>query len=151
MAFKIFNIGKANEEVSRLESEVERLTKELTAEKENAVLVASNAENVHRELTKAKESISTFEVSIKQKDSDLTTAKASIASLQAAIDDPKGEIEKRSTAKATELMAKMGVPPVPADKSEAGKSQGDIAAQFDAMPAGPDRSAFFKKHRKSLI
>ena len=151
MAFKIFNIGKANEEVTRLESEVDRLTKELAAEKENSELIARAAEC-------SKTTASNFEVQIKQAQSDLATAKQTIGTLtaerdsfKAIVESPEGEIEKRASAKATDLAAKMGVPPLPADKADlSNQSSGDIAAQFAAMKPGPERTAFFNKHKSKL-
>lgn len=109
MAFKFFNIGKANEEITRLEGEVARLTTEAQTATENANAVAAAAEQCKTDLTAAQTEITTLKANLVQKDSDLATV-ASVTeenkTLKATIADPKGEIANR----AAELARAQGVP-----------------------------------------
>lgn len=112
-AYKFFDIKKANAEVERLEGEVARLT----TEGENVAVAISAAESLRTDLTAAQTEITQLKASVAQKDSDLATVKQSLASvsterdeLKATIAKPDGEIEKRASLKAQEIVAGQGAP-----------------------------------------
>lgn len=98
-----------------------------------------------------------FEVDIKQVKSDLDTAKLSITSLtkerddfRATIDKPEGEIEKRASAKATEIAASMGVKPINGELEKPTVDPADISAQLAAITDPVQRTEFFRKNEKAI-
>src|SRR5579872_405125 len=86
MAWKIFNIGKANAEVDRLAAEVTRLEKELGVAK--AAATGADAS----QLTDALASNETISAQLVQANADLATSKASISSLTANLEKEQGEV-----------------------------------------------------------
>lgn len=60
----------------------------------------------------------------------------------------RAEIDARVSRNVAEKCAQLGIKPVPAEKQgEASASAKDIIEQFNSMKPGPERSAFFAKHR----
>lgn len=59
MAFKIFNIGKANEEVTRLENEIAKLTADNAAQAENFKAIEDQATKLSADLSAAQQTIAT--------------------------------------------------------------------------------------------
>lgn len=151
MAWKIFNIGKANEEIARLEKENEALQSQIRAAQENADAVAKAADGLRADLDtttkerdelKAKEG--TFTVEIQQKTNR-------IAELQAIIDKPDGEIERRAGIKSREICAQLGVPALALTPDGSGAvTGGSLAAQMEAITDPNARTAFFRKHETAL-
>lgn len=121
MAFKFFNIGKANEEIDKLESSVAQLTEERDAIKANSGEIEAAAETFKGELTAARQKAVQLE-------SDLATARQSIATLtterdtasaaqntaEAKLANPSEQVKALASAQALEITAKLGQPPVTA-------------------------------------
>lgn len=119
MAFKFFSIGKANEEIDKLESSLAELTRERDALKENSAAIETDAENVKSELASAG-------AKAVQLESDLATARQSITSLtverdaavsaqkaaEAKLANPSAQIKEAAALQALEITAKLGQPPV---------------------------------------
>lgn len=63
----------------------------------------------------------------------------------------KAAIDARVSREVAEHCAKLGIKPVAAEKPDATKTKDDIVAQFNAMKPGPERSAFFAKHRAVIV
>ena len=89
-----------------------------------------------------------------------TTAKAILAALgiNDTPADPKAAVvdalQTRASAEAAEILASPGIrQPLETAKAQAGTTDTaeEIKAKFAAMPAGPDRSAFFAKHRSVIV
>lgn len=148
MAFKFFNIGKANDEIVRLESEVTRLNSELVAAKENAAQVESAAEQTKTDLAAAQSKVTELEKTISQNASDLSAAnlKATEAAkerddLKAIIEKPDGEIEKRAAIKAQEIVASQGgaIIPIKPQTSPGGTSTANTWAE-KAIQAAKEKS-----------
>lgn len=125
MAFKIFNIGKANEEITRLESEVARLNSELSSVKDNATALENSAQEASTNLTAAQTEITNLKSTLAQKDSELATVTTSLETmtgerdtLKATIEKPDGEIAKQSALKAQEIVAAQGAQVVPLKDAE---------------------------------
>lgn len=120
-AFKFFNIGKANEEITRLESRVAELTTENESLKQNGPAVEAAAETLQSDLDSTKSKLA-------QVESDLSTAKQTISTLTAAkekaeadlsaasakLANPGVQIDEAASAKAAAITASIGVPPVAA-------------------------------------
>jgi uncharacterized phage infection (PIP) family protein YhgE len=131
MAFKFFNIGKANEEVSRLEGEVTRITSDLATANANAEAISTEAEKLKSDLTAANAKIA----ELNQTASDLATAKLSIQSLTherdelaAKIADPKGEIAAQAAKAALSIAAGQGVTAPVAIAPEKPKAETNLEA-----------------------
>jgi chromosome segregation ATPase len=118
-AFKFFNIGKANEEIENLQSQIATLTAENASLKENTPQVEAAAETLRNELEASKAKLAQAEV-------DLATAKASVASLTAEKETLStkltettakvGEqVKTAASAQAAAIVAGIGVPPVTAE------------------------------------
>jgi predicted nucleic acid-binding Zn-ribbon protein len=145
MAWKIFNIGKANDEITRLESELAARDKriaELETEKkalgENDNAVATAATQQRAELDAANARIAVLEREkteltgkITQLEDDVVTAKAS------------------ASKKALEITAGQGQPPLPQAAGGPGVGTGDIIAQHAALLAKDPQAAmeFYQKNK----
>lgn len=148
--FKFWDIGEANGEITRLETELARVSGELATATTNAKQVQAAAEGL--------------QVAIKQLNSDLATAKQTVGTLQAFVAekdaalkslndklaDPKGEIEARASAKALEIAAAQGAAPISAGRAE-GPAGGDaLSAQLDAITDPTQRTLFFRKNQAAI-
>lgn len=140
MALKFFQIGKANEEIDRLNAELAKVTAERDALTGNDSTIAAEAEKVKGELAAAS-------AKIVQLESDLATARQSISSLketnlkvesdlhaaQAKLANPEARIKEAAAVQAAEITAKLGQPPV-------------VAAP-PANPAQPEKKALKGRER----
>ena len=145
MALKFFNVLKANAEIARLESELTSAQSKLTE------LVASEPEALkalQAELGDATGKLSAAET-------ELASVKASLATAEKERDEFKAkqatvdvEVEKQASAKAAEITASQGVPPIPA-KPEA--SSADLAAQLALISDPVKRADFIRKNRSALF
>lgn len=145
MALKFFNVLKANAEIARLESEL------TAAQAKLSELAASEPEALKALQAELTESASKLTAS----EAELSTVKASLASIQAERDELKSkqatvdeQVEKQASAKAAEITASQGVPPVPS-KPEA--SAGDLAAQLALISDPVKRADFIRKNRSALF
>jgi len=118
---KIFNIGKANAELERIQKELEEAKAENQSLKENASAIekAAEAEKARADKAEAdaKESQSRAESAAKllqDQAAKLADFEAKLKAANDTISNPAGEIETRAAAKAQAIMASLGVPPVAA-------------------------------------
>jgi predicted RNase H-like nuclease (RuvC/YqgF family) len=109
---KIFNIGKANAEVERLEKEIESLKAEVSTLKENAESVARVAEQAQAEAASKIESLEKENAQLKAE-----TEKAQ-AELKAKNDSFSAEVEKAASAKALQITSAQGQPPIATKQQE---------------------------------
>ncbi len=147
--FKFFNIGKANAEIIRLETELAGVRAELAAGKENATAIEASAEATQAELTQAK--------------ADLVTAKASISSITAAHDavkaelktaneklaNPSQQVKEAASRKAMEITQGQGQPPV-AGAATGEAAAGDVLAQYKAIKDPQARVTFYRKNKAAI-
>jgi septal ring factor EnvC (AmiA/AmiB activator) len=83
----------------------------------------------------------------------LIAAQSEVTTLKATIADPKGEIEKRASAKALEITAGQGQPPVgvTAASSPGATSSGDaLIAQMEAINHPAERVEFYRKNKAAI-
>lgn len=123
----------ANQELEKLRAENSALTSKVASIEESTVLAASEAASKVAALT-------TINESLNQK---LSSAEEKILSLEQA--------QQSANQKALDIAAQVGVPAVAAEvKSSEPQTAEEIKAAFAQMKAGPERTAFFKQHRKIL-
>jgi hypothetical protein len=83
----------------------------------------------------------------------LIAAQAEVTTLKATIADPKGEIEKRASAKALEITAGQGQPPVGVTSTTApgATSSGDaLVAQLQGITNPVERVEFYRKNKAAI-
>ncbi len=121
MALKFFQIGKANEEIDRLELANAELTRQIEAFKGNDSEVVAAAEKIKGELAASG-------AKVVQLESDLATARLSITSLTGERDaartelatangklaNPDQRIKDAAAVQAAQITASLGQPPVTA-------------------------------------
>lgn len=99
----IFNIGKANERISALESELATAKQELQTEKDNSTQLETAAADLKAKLdTETQAHAATKQA----KDSEISTLKAAQA-------DFDSKVEKAASAKAQQITASIGVSAIP--------------------------------------
>jgi chromosome segregation ATPase len=157
MAWKFLNIGKANAEIERLEKEVETAKAEAanakTALETNNSEIAAQLEKVQGELTAANTSLAARTTELSSAKASLLAAQAEVTTLKATIADPKGEIEKRASAKALEITAGQGQPPVgvTSTSSPGATSSGDaLLAQLQGITNPVERVEFYRKNKAAI-
>ena len=98
----------------------------------------------------------TVEASVVDVSTELESLKVQAASqdqkvqeLETALAEANAKIVELEASKATVILAASGVDPVAAPVATAAISS--IRDQYDAMPKGPERQAFFKKHKSLLF
>jgi len=145
MALKFFNVLKANAEIARLESELTSAQAKLTE------LAASEPEALKALQAELGESTGKLTAA----EAELASVKASLATAEKERDEFKAkqatvdvEVEKQASAKAAEITASQGVPPIPA-KPEA--SSADLAAQLALISDPVKRADFIRKNRSALF
>jgi len=114
----------------------------LTAERDDLrKTVEASVVDVSAELDAAKVSAASQDQKVQELEVALADANAKIAKLEAA--------KATGSAEAAVILAASGVDPVAAPIAEA--VVGSIVEQYAAMPVGPERRAFFKKHKAVLF
>jgi hypothetical protein len=76
------------------------------------------------------------------------------ASAEAFAKATKAMVDKRASELAADISASRGIIPVaqaPADAPTGDAHAADVAEQFAAMEAGPERTAFFVKHKDAIL
>lgn len=137
MAWKIFRIGEANSRIDALEAE-------------NALL-KSEVET----LKAAPSAVTELQSKLTQAESDIATAKTTIGELEKAneelavkLTETEASVESRASQKALEIASAQGAPPV--KESPQTKSDDELRKQFQALPPGAERTAFYRKHKNIL-
>jgi len=115
----------------------------LTAERDDLrKSVEAAAVNVSAELDAAKVSLAEKDAAIAELTAKLEEATAKNASLEASA--------QSGVKEAAAILASSGVEPVKAQGTEE-SAVASLADQYASMPAGPERRAFFKKHKSVLF
>jgi len=114
----------------------------LTAERDDLrKTVEASAVNVSAELDQAKVDAAAKDQKVQELEAALAEANAKIVELEAS--------KATASVEAANILASSGVAPVAAPVVAA--AVGSIKDQYDAMPKGPERQAFFKKHKAVLF
>lgn len=116
MAFKFFNVGKANAEIARLETELAATVAKLTTIEQEASTntkdISEQAENLSAENKLLRSSISEFTAKIASKDQELAVANAARVAAEQAAATATASIAGAASAKALEIVASVGSKPV---------------------------------------
>lgn len=147
MAWKIFNVGKANEEITRLETELcaaeSELAKLREAGPENLKALTAELESVTAQLTEKNATNQTLA-------NEIAGLNEKVAKLEAASAGIEAEVEARASAKALAITQAQGQPPVAATTAATSKTRDELWAQYAALESQADKSAFYEKHRRTL-
>ena len=155
MAFKFFNIAKANQEIERLEGENTALKGKVSQ------LEASAGENIHiisLDAEKTAEEFATVSKTLSQSQADLKTAQASIASQAAEIEGLKTklagkdeEVKITVARQVANTQAALGQPPAPAIPPTATATSGapktGMARVLAACKEDLDKSGYVRKQQ----
>jgi len=114
----------------------------LTAERDDLrKTVEASVVNVSAELEQAKVEAAAKDQKVQELEAALAAANAKVAELEAA--------QATASVEAANILAASGVEPVAAPVAQAAAIS--VAEQYAAMPAGPERRAFLKKHKAVLF
>jgi chromosome segregation ATPase len=114
----------------------------LTAERDDLrKTVEASVVNVSAELEQAKVEAAAKDQKVQELEAALAAANAKVAELEAA--------QATASVEAANILAASGVEPVAAPVAQAAALS--VAEQYAAMPAGPERRAFLKKHKAVLF
>jgi hypothetical protein len=114
----------------------------LTAERDDLrKTVEASVVDVSAELDAAKVSAASQDQKVQELEIALAEANAKIVELEAS--------KSTASAEAAVILASSGVDPVAAPVAQA--VEGSIVEQYAAMATGPQRRAFFKKHKAVLF
>jgi chromosome segregation ATPase len=114
----------------------------LTAERDDLrKTVEASVVNVSAELDQAKVEAAAQSQKVQELEAALAEANAKVAELEAS--------KATASVEAANILAASGVEPVAAPVAQAAALS--IAEQYAAMPAGPERRAFLKKHKAVLF
>ncbi len=112
MAFKIFNIGKANARIDELEAQVATLTTQLAEVSANPVALESELTQTKSDLALARQNIGTqnsaaisYIAEIEKLTTDLAARDAQLAAVPA-------QVEVAAAAKSVQIVASQGIPPI---------------------------------------
>lgn len=108
----IFNIGKANERITALETELATTKTELTTAEENSTAIENAAAALKTERDDNKSKLDAETKAHTTTKASLTAKDSEIATLKAAQTDFEAKVEKAASAKALQITAALGVPPV---------------------------------------
>jgi hypothetical protein len=117
----------------------------LTAERDDLrKTIEASAVGASAELETLKVDASAKDARIAELTEALAVATAKVGELEASAES--------ATAKAAKILAGSAVEPVAAAiPGSVANGLGSIAEQYAAMPAGPERRAFLKKHKSALF
>ena len=123
MAWKFYNVGKANTEIERLEAEVATLKAQLA----DAVVTPEEITKHAEAMAAANTDLTAKLADVSAKLEDVTLAKNALEAAAfdhgAALAAKDAEVERLAAAKALEITQKQGQPPIPAEAQEAQKAQ----------------------------
>lgn len=139
MAYKFFNIGKANEEIERLEKDNAALTQQLKDARENADLVARNADELRAEHARQSEELATAKTDLKASGEKVTKLEADLKTAQDIIAKPDGEIHRLASLRAQEITAGLGIKPV--QLTPANPNSDAVLQKYDELRKSDPRAA----------
>lgn len=148
--FKFFNIGKANEEITRLEAELATAKAEAKTATDNADEVVKNAEAVATELAQVKSDLATAKTTISSLTARAETAETEAKEAKAKIANPSEQIKNRASQEALNITASQGQPPVAAGSAtEQPGGSADILAQYAAIKDPAAKTAWYRKNKQA--
>ena len=117
----------------------------LTAERDDL------RKTIEASVSGASAELDALKVSVSEKDARIAELTQALAAAQAKVGELEASAES-ATAKAAKILAGSAVEPVAAAvPGSVANGLGSIAEQYAAMPAGPERRAFLKKHKAVLF
>ena len=144
MAWKIFHIGKANDEITRLEKElanrdnkIAELEGQLNAIEENDGTLAATATELQAKLEAAEKKIQQLEAERDQLKKDLEAEKVSS--------------EKKAAAKALEITARQGQTSIKVSGEQSGGDPGDLETRIMATTDPLERTRIYREHREAIL
>lgn len=116
-ALKIWSIGKANQRIEELESQVATLTKERDEAKaaleSNAGEISTAAEQVQRDLDTARQTIGTLTGELNASKTLIAAKDAEIAALGAKLENQSQQVRVQVAQQVATTQAALGQPPMP--------------------------------------
>ena len=112
--FKFFNIGQANAEIERLETENKNVVQQMTVLQDNAAAVEKRAVQLEADLATAKQTLSTVQTAFDKRAVEFATVVKERDEALATIAKPDGEIARQASIKAVAITAAQGQPPIAA-------------------------------------
>lgn len=146
MAYKFFNIGKANAEIDRLEAELVTAKESAKAAAENAAEVEKDAEKVSTELTQARADLATAKQTISTATARAEKAEADLKVANDKLANPGEQIKIKASQEAQKITAGQGQPPIES-KTPAAGAPGDILAQHAAIKDSTARTVFYRANK----
>lgn len=140
MALKFFNIGKANAEIARLESELNKVNELLKAQGENESEVMKEAESLSAQLTAEKGKTTALSAENER-------LKTELKSSQDKQSDFDSKVQTAASAKALEITAGQTTGPVSSGGGQ--PMAGDLLAEHAALMAKDPSAAtaFYRKNK----
>jgi chromosome segregation ATPase len=156
MALKFFRVSAANAEIARLEVEVASLTKERdelkTAVEANASETATAAEDLQAQLSASARCITDLTADRDGIKAELAKAQADLTAANEKLANPSAEVVKIASAKAAEITAAQGQPPIsgtPAGTPAGGA--GGIVEQWQSIQNPREKTAFYRANEKAIL
>jgi chromosome segregation ATPase len=142
------NLKNANARIAELEAELKTSEEILAAAQVNEErILVFEAEKAELEST-----VETLKAEKELSEAEAKSASTVATEAESQVEALKAEA-KTAAAQAADLVASQGVDSddAPAVKEEVAKSADEIHSQFISMPTGPERTAFYQKHRSALL
>jgi len=130
-----------------VQAEAQALADALAQEQSAHETTKASLDSIQAELTAANDSISKHAGAIASKDSEISALNTKLTEATAKLGTLDIEVEKKAAA----IAAQASVKPVDIPSEAEAKTPDEIREKFSSMKPGPERSAFFKQHRKHLI
>lgn len=140
MAWKIFNIGKANEEITRLETTVDSLNKRIAELESDQKSIAENESDVAKAATELNTKLEAANARISELEKERDQLKADVKTAEESA-------EKKAAAKALEITNGQGQPPIPAGQGGGTAGASDLLAQYDAIKDPRERMEWYRKNK----
>lgn len=142
--FKTSNALKA--ELETAQSKIEFLESEVTASQ-------SRVSELETQVGESAQNIAAMNEEITNLSGELEKAQARVFELEGKLAETEEQVEqagKSAAAQATQALASIGVDAINTIESAPEESEKSIISKFKAMKPGPERSAFYAKHKKIL-
>ena len=158
MAWMFLNIGKANQEIDRLNAELAAVTKERdearTALEANHTFEEAEAATLNSQLASAQASVTELKAAVKAKDAEMATMKAELQKAQEQLANPSAQIVKIAAVKAAEITGAQGqpaVPTAPVGTPAGGVSGEGLLAQMREIKDPTARTVFYRKNQAAIL
>lgn len=151
MAWKFFHIGKANEEITRLETEVASRDRKISDLEGQLKAVAEGEGAVAAAATDLQTKLDAAQAQIKALEAERDQLKKDLAASQQNLEAEKASVEKKAAAKALEITGRQGQVPIKVDGQGAATDTGDLESKIKATDDPYERTRIFRKHRAAII